>query len=319
MKIAVAGYGALGAATEKVIHNGDDVELVGIFTRRNVAEIRTPYHTSAYPFNKIKEHKSEIDVVINCMGSAYDLPETTPFLADTFNLIDSFDTHSQVRAHFNKTDAAAKSGGKLSLICAGWDPGMFSILRAYMRAVLSNGVDYTFWGKGVSRGHSNAIKRILGVVDAVQYTIPISSVLSHVRNGENPQLKANEMHKRVCYVVAEPGADTDRIEREIKTMPDYFADYQTEVNFIDYESFLSEHTKEEHAGNVICCESDEGINSVMEFSLKLDSNPYFTAQVLVCYARAVMRLNRAGECGCITPLDIKPKDLLFKEDIFKII
>ncbi|MCM1363606.1 MAG: diaminopimelate dehydrogenase [Faecalibacterium sp.] len=319
MKIAIAGYGALGAAVEKAVYKSKDIELFGIFTRRNCDIIKTIQNTAIYPFSEIRRYKNDIDVVINSMGSAFDLPETTPSIAADFNQVDSFDTHSEVREHFKRTNAAAISGEKLSLVCAGWDPGLFSIARAYMKAVLPGGMDYTFWGEGVSRGHSNAIKKINGVVDAIQYTVPVKSAVISVRNGDLPSLKPHQMHKRVCYVVAEPGADVGRIEKDIKAIPNYFAEYNTEVNFIDYESFLSEHTKMSHGGNVICCEKDDNGISLMEFSLMLDSNPYFTAQILLCFARAVNKMNSNGKIGCITPLDIIPRDLLIEDDVFSLI
>lgn len=319
MKIAIAGYGALGAATERAVSNYPDIELLGIFTRRSKTDIPNTYSASLYSFDSIEKYKGDIDVIINCMGSAYDLPKITPYLANSFNLVDSFDTHKLIRSHFEKTDVAAKSAGKLALVCAGWDPGLFSIARAYMRAVLPNGVNYTFWGEGVSRGHSNAVKQIAGVIDAVQYTVPVSSAVYSASNGEFPTLKDTDMHKRVCYIVAEPGADVERIEREIKTMPNYFEEYNTEVHFIDYESFLSEHTGAKHGGSVIGCDKSDNINSLMEFSLKLDSNPYFTAQILLSFSRAVKQMNDTGKCGCITVFDIKPRDLIPDGDYFSLI
>ncbi len=319
MKIAIAGFGALGAATEKAALKSKNTDLFGIFTRRPPDSIRKITNSPVYAFDEIEKYKDEIDVVINCMGSAFDLPKTTPCLAGIFNQVDSFDTHKKIREHYKNTAEQAKKGGKLSLICAGWDPGLFSIARAYMQAVLPYGKTYTFWGEGVSRGHSNAIKQIHGVVDAVQYTSPIGSAIFRVRNGEFPELKTNEMHKRICYVVAEAGANTQRIESDIKNMPDYFADYETEVHFLDYESFLSEHKTMKHGGSVIRCQNDNGELSTIDFSLKLASNPYFTAMTLISFASAVKKMNEAGECGCITPLDIRPSDLLDGEAIFDII
>lgn len=315
MKIAVAGYGGLGKAVCKAVEKSEDSELYAVFSRRDREKL--PYQGSApvFPFHEAEKHAAEVDVLINCMGSAYDLPKATPYLAEFFNQVDSFDTHAKIPYHFERTDRAAKNGKKLTLICTGWDPGLFSLARLYLRCVMPEGTDYTFWGEGVSRGHTNAVKQISGVVDAVQYTVPVSSVIKSVREGEMPTLQENEMHKRVCYVVPEIGADTRRIAEEIKAMPEYFSGYDTTVHFIDYESFLIEHSREKHGGSVIRSDG----KSLGEFSLKLESNTAFTASVLLSFARAVHKMNKRGEYGCITPFDVKPRDLFpgSENDLFK--
>ena len=315
MKIAVAGYGGLGKAVCRAVEKSESDELCAVFSRRDREKL--PYKGSApvFPFYEAEKHAHKADVLINCMGSAYDLPKATPFLAKFFNQVDSFDTHAKIPAHFERTDKRAKEGGRLSLICAGWDPGLFSLARLYLGCAMPQGTDYTFWGEGVSRGHTNAVRQLPGVVDAVEYTVPVSSVIKSVREGEMPKLKENEMHKRVCYVVPEIGADTRRIAEEIKAMPEYFSDYDTTVNFIDYESFLVEHSREKHGGNVIRSDG----KSLGEFSLKLESNTAFTASVLLSFARAVHIMSARGECGCVTPFDIRPRDLFpgSENDLFK--
>lgn len=317
MKIAIAGYGALGKAVETEVQKRKDMTLVSVFTRREPSFIKTASAVNVFGFDEAAKHKDEIDVVINCMGSATDLPVTTPFLSEYFNVVDSFDTHSKFEEHFMRTDRYAKKGQKLSLISCGWDPGLFSLARAYMRCVLPLGTDYTFWGEGVSRGHSNAVRNIEGVIDAVQYTVPIGSAVCSVRNGEFPNLSEEKMHKRVCYVVAEAGANTDRIKNEIKSMPAYFAPYETEVNFIDYESFLQEHKTEKHAGSVMRCFKDDDYSAFCEFSLKLSSNPLFTASVLLSYAAAVFDMNKSGKSGCITVFDVSASQLIKSNGIFQ--
>ncbi|MGN1195164.1 MAG: diaminopimelate dehydrogenase [Acutalibacteraceae bacterium] len=315
MKIAVAGYGGLGKAVCKAIEKSEEDELCAVFSRRDKEKLNYKGSTPVYPFYEAEKHADKVDVLINCMGSAYDLPKATPFLAKFYNQVDSFDTHAKIQYHFERTDKSAREGKKLTLICAGWDPGLFSLLRLYLRCVMPEGSDYTFWGEGVSRGHTNAIKQISGVVDAVQYTVPVSSVIKSVREGEMPILKETEMHKRICYVVPEIGADTRRIAEEIKSMPEYFSDYDTTVNFIDYESFLCDHSKERHGGSVIRSDG----KTLGEFSLKLESNTAFTASVLLSFARAVHKMSERGEYGCITPFDVKPRDLFSgsKNDLFK--
>ena len=308
MKIAIYGYGNLGKGVEYAVSQNEDMELFGVFTRRDPATVRTA--AAAYPAADILKYKDDIDVLVICGGSATDLPEMTPMLAEHFNVIDSFDTHADIPAHFDRVDAAAKKGGHTALISCGWDPGMFSLNRLYAGAVLPQGKDYTFWGKGVSQGHSAAIRRIEGVADARQYTCPVEAAVDAVRRGEQPELTTREKHTRLCYVVAKEGADLAAIEQQIKTMPKYFADYDTTVHFISQEELDAEHKGIPHGGRVIRVgQTAGGATHVIEYSLKLDSNPEFTASVLVAYARAVARLNARGEQGCKTVLDIAPVDL----------
>jgi len=313
MKIAIYGYGNLGKGVEKAIRQNDDMELFGVFTRRNPDSLKIMTEgVGVYSSDDIEKYKNEIDVLIICGGSAADLPEMTPALAKNFNVIDSFDTHADIPAHFARVDKSAKDGGKTAAISVGWDPGMFSLNRLYSNSILPEGKDYTFWGKGVSQGHSDAIRRIEGVLDARQYTCPVEEAMERVRNGENPELTTREKHTRLCYVVAEEGADLARIENEIKTMPKYFSDYDTTVNFISQEELDRDHKGIPHGGSVIRT-GVTGINGenkhVIEYKLNLDSNPEFTASVLVAYARAVYKLNKKGETGCKTVFDIAPADL----------
>ncbi|MBE7047360.1 MAG: diaminopimelate dehydrogenase [Ruminococcaceae bacterium] len=313
IKIAIAGYGNLGKGVECAIHQNPDMELYGVFSRRNPQDLVTVFpETKAYSINDILDHKDNIDVVIICGGSATDLPKQTPYLGEHFNVVDSFDTHAKIPEHFANVDKSAKEGGKIALISVGWDPGMFSLNRLYGNAILPEGSDYTFWGKGVSQGHSDAIRRIQGVVDARQYTIPVEDALIKVRNGENPELSTREKHTRECFVVVEDGADKERIENEIKTMPNYFADYDTTVNFISMEELKANHMGIPHGGFVIRC-GNTGKNKenthIIEYSLKLDSNPEFTSSVLVCYARAAYKMNKEGMSGCKTVFDVAPKYL----------
>ena len=313
MKIGICGYGNLGRGVEAAARALEDVELVGIFTRRDPAQVRPLFEDSrVYPVCSLSEFKDQIDVLILCAGSATDLPCMCPQMAGCFNLVDSFDTHAEIPAHFADADRAARETGHLALISAGWDPGLFSLARAYAGAVMPSCGQYTFWGKGVSQGHSDAIRRIDGVLDARQYTMPIESALEAVRQGGNPRLTTGEKHWRDCYVVAAPGADRERIAREIRTMPHYFADYHTEVHFISQEELDRDHAGIPHGGSVICTGNtgSEGQHrQVLEFSLKLDSNPEFTASVLVACARAVDRMHRRGRTGCVTMLDVAPADL----------
>ena len=313
MKIGIYGYGNLGKGVECAIRDNKDAKLAGIFTRRDPKSISPVYKdTKVYSAADIYNFKNDIDVVIICGGSATDLPKMTPDLAKYFNVVDSFDTHADIPKHFKNVDASSKEAGKTALISAGWDPGMFSLNRLYAEAILPNGNDYTFWGKGVSQGHSDAIRRIKGVIDARQYTCPIESALNSVRNGENPVLTVRQKHTRLCYVVAEPGADVKQIEHEIKTMPKYFDEYDTTVNFISLEELKKNHSGIPHGGFVIRTGktgSEKEHNHVIEYSLKLDSNPEFTANVLVAFARAVCRLNARGDFGCKTVFDIAPADL----------
>ncbi len=312
MKIAIYGYGNLGRGVECAVNAASDAELLGVFTRRAPESVKTLSGAKVYHVDDILKFKDDIDVVIICGGSATDLPEMTPSLAENFNVVDSFDTHAKIPEHFQNVDTAAKGTNHTALISGGWDPGMFSINRLYASAVLPDGKDYTFWGKGVSQGHSDAIRRIDGVKDAKQYTVPIDAALDAVRSGSNPELTTREKHLRECFVVAEDGADTARIENEIKTMPNYFADYDTIVHFITEEELKRDHAGIPHGGFVIRT-GKTGINRenhhIIEYSLKLDSNPEFTASVLVAYSRAVNKLYNRGDFGCKTVFDIAPADL----------
>ena len=312
MKIAIYGYGNLGRGVECALQQNPDMQTVGVFTRRDPATVQTVLGTPVYHTSALAEYKDEIDVLIICGGSATDLPQMTPALAADFNVVDSFDTHAAIPTHYANVDAAAKAGGTVALISAGWDPGMFSVNRLYASAILPQGQDYTFWGRGVSQGHSDAIRRIDGVVDARQYTVPVDEALAAVRSGANPTLTTRQKHRRECYVVAAEGADTARIEREIVTMPNYFADYDTTVTFITADEMARDHSGIPHGGCVIRTGTTgvEGQNThTIEYSLKLDSNPEFTASVLVAYARAVYKAYTRGESGCKTVFDIPPVDL----------
>lgn len=309
IRIAILGYGNLGRGIECAVGQNEDMELVAVFTRRDPSTVKTVSGVPVYGVEKLTEKKGDIDVLMLCGGSATDLPRQTPAYAADFNVIDSFDTHARIPEHFDAVDRAAKEGGKVAMISVGWDPGMFSLNRLYANAILRDGRDYTFWGKGVSQGHSDAIRRISGVKDARQYTVPVESAVSAVRACENPELTTRQKHTRECYVVAEEGADRERIEREIKTMPNYFADYDTTVHFITQEELEREHAGIPHGGMVLRT-GKTGVNRehdhVIEYSLKLDSNPEFTACVLIAYARAVYRMNREGMTGCKTVFDVAP-------------
>ena len=308
IKIAVLGYGNLGRGVELAARNSKDLELSAVFSRRNPNEVKT-CGAPVFSVDEILSHKGKFDVLVLCGGSATDLPTQTPEFALNFNVVDSFDTHAKIPEHFAAVDAAAKAGGKVGIIAVGWDPGLFSLNRLFGESVLENGSSYTFWGKGVSQGHSDAIRRIEGVVDARQYTVPIKSALERVRAGENPKLSTREKHLRECYVVAEEGTDKARIEKEIKTMPNYFADYDTSVHFIDLATLKKEHGGIPHGGFVLRsgATGERGENKhLIEFSLKLDSNPEFTASVLVAYARAAYRLAQKGERGAFSVFDIAP-------------
>ena len=310
IRIAIAGYGNLGRGVECAIRQNPDMELKAVFTRRDPASlsIRTP-GVPVYPMEKAAEMAEEIDVMILCGGSATDLPVQTPAMAAHFNVVDSFDTHAKIPEHFAAVEQAAKAAGKVAVISAGWDPGMFSLNRLYANAILPDGKDYTFWGKGVSQGHSDAIRRIEGVQDARQYTIPVESAVEAVRAGKNPELTTREKHTRLCYVVAKEGADKARIENEIKTMPNYFADYDTTVHFISQEEMQRDHSGLPHGGCVVRSGRTgwEGEHHhVIEYSLKLDSNPEFTSSVLVACARAAVRMQQEGQSGCKTLFDIAP-------------
>ncbi len=310
IRIGIAGYGNLGKGVEAAVKNAADMELVAVFTRRDPESVKIKTEgVKAYSFDSIADFKDKIDVIVNCGGSATDLPVTTPVIAENFSVIDSFDTHARIPEHFANVDAKAKEGGNIAVISVGWDPGMFSLNRLYMNAILPNGKDYTFWGRGVSQGHSDAIRRIDGVVDARQYTVPVESAVESVRNGENPELTTRQKHTRECYVVAEEGADKARIENEIKTMPNYFADYDTTVNFISLDELKKNHSGIPHGGSVIrsgFTGFDLDTKHTIEYSLKLESNPEFTGSVLTAYARAAYKLRESGETGCKTVFDIAP-------------
>lgn len=312
MNIAIFGYGNLGKGVESAIQQRADCDLVGIFTRRQPKTITPLTNTNVYSADLIYEFKDKIDVLIICGGSATDLPEQTPKLAEAFNVVDSFDTHAKIPSHFYNTDASAKKHSHTALISSGWDPGLFSIARLYASSILTNSSTYTFWGKGISQGHSDAIRRIDGVADARQYTVPVQAALESVRNGEAPILEARQKHTRECYVVPEANADKNRIENEIKSMPNYFADYDTTVNFITADELNRNHSGMPHGGSVICT-GKTGIeldnNNTIEFSLKLDSNPEFTGSVLVAYSVAVHKMNKRGIFGCLTVFDVAPADL----------
>lgn len=313
IRIGIFGYGNLGRGVEAAIKQNPDMTLAAVFTRRDPSSLTI--RTEGVPVLHVDDApsmKEKIDVMVLCGGSATDLPEQTPAIASMFNCIDSFDTHAKIPAHFASVDAAAKKSGTLAMISVGWDPGLFSLMRAYTGAVLPSGKDYTFWGKGVSQGHSDAIRRIDGVVDARQYTVPVENALSAVRSGSAPELTTRQKHTRECFVVAAEGADKARIENEIKTMPNYFADYDTTVNFITLDELREKHGGIPHGGFVIRSGKtgfDESNNNIIEFSLKLDSNPEFTSSVIVAYARAVYRLSAEGVSGAKTVLDIPPSYL----------
>ena len=307
IKIAICGYGNLGKGIESEIPKSKDMKLVAIFTRRNPESLVTKSSVPIININDINNWKDKIDVVIMCGGSATDLPNQVPEIAKSFNTVDSFDTHAKIPEYYNTVNESALVGNKTSIISGGWDPGMFSLMRLYADSILKNGFTYTFWGKGVSQGHSDAIRRISGVKNAIQYTIPIEKAMDRVRNGENPDLQTNEKHLRECFVAAEEGANKEKIEKEIKTMPNYFADYNTIVNFISEEELKQKHSKMSHGGFVIHSgETGEGNKQIIEYSLKLDSNPEFTASVLIALARANYRMNRNGQYGAKTIFDIPP-------------
>lgn len=312
MKIAIFGYGNLGRGVECAVRQNPDMQLTGVFTRRAPETVHTRTGVPVFAASELDAHKDEIDVLILCGGSATDLPELTPTLAKRFDVVDSFDTHAKIPAHFDAVDRAARENGHIALISAGWDPGLFSLARLYENVALPDGKDYTFWGRGVSQGHSDAIRRIDGVLDARQYTVPIASAMERVRNGEEPALTTREKHLRECYVVAETGADLARIEREIKTMPNYFADYDTTVTFVTMEELQRDHKELPHGGSVIRT-GKTGLagehRHTVEFSLKLESNPEFTAEVLVAAARAIHRMKLRGDTGCKTLFDLAPADL----------
>lgn len=308
-RIGIAGYGNLGKGVELAIKQNDDMELVGIFTRRDPSTVKTVTGASVYSMDDAEDMADKIDVMIICGGSATDLPKQTPELAKKFNVIDSFDTHARIPEHFANVDKAAKESGHLAFISLGWDPGLFSLNRLYAESILPNGKSYTFWGKGVSQGHSDAIRRVEGVKRGIQYTIPIEDAMDAVRSGSQPELTTRHKHLRECWIVPEEGADRAKIEESIKTMKNYFDEYDTTVNFITEEEFDAVHNKMPHGGFVMrsgFTGAGESTHQMIEYSLKLDSNPEFTASVLICYARALCRLKAEGATGCKTAFDIAP-------------
>ena len=316
IKIGILGYGNLGRGVECAVKQNDDMELVAVFTRRNPEDVKILTETAVVcNVADVEDWKDKIDVMIICGGSATDLPKQTPVYAKMFNVIDSFDTHARIPEHFANVDAAAKEGGHVGIISVGWDPGMFSLNRLYANAILPDGKDYTFWGKGVSQGHSDAIRRVEGAKDGKQYTIPVEAALEAVRNGENPELTTRQKHTRECFVVLEEGADAAKVEEEIKTMPNYFSDYDTTVHFISEEELKANHSGIPHGGFVLRSGKTgwDGENKhLIEYSLKLDSNPEFTSSVLIAYARAAYRLASEGQIGCKTVFDIAPAYLSAK-------
>ena len=310
IRVGILGYGNLGKGVESAIAQNADMELAAVFTRRSPESVKVrTAGVKVLHADELSHMQDELDVLILCGGSATDLPVQTPQYASMYNVVDSFDTHARIPEHFAAVDAAAKKAGKVSLISCGWDPGMFSLNRLYANCVLPEGKDYTFWGKGVSQGHSDAIRRIEGVKDCRQYTIPVEKAVEAVRSGSNPELTTREKHTRECFVVAEEGADLAKIENEIKTMPNYFSDYDTTVHFITEEEMKRDHSGLPHGGMVIrtgVTGMEKEHKHVIEYSLKLDSNPEFTGSVIVAYARAVSRMNKEGMSGCKTVFDIAP-------------
>lgn len=309
IRVGIVGYGNLGRGVECAVSKADDMELVALFTRRSPESVCTHTEVPVYHISKAIEMKNEIDVMVLCGGSANDLPVQTPELAKHFNVIDSFDTHARIPEHFDNVDSASRAGDKISLISVGWDPGMFSLNRLISQAILPDGKDYTFWGRGVSQGHSDAIRRIPGVKDARQYTVPVETAVEAVRNGENPELTTREKHTRECYVVAEEGADLAAIEKAIVTMPNYFADYDTTVTFITQEELDKNHKGIPHGGMVFRCGTtgfDNENRHIIEYKLSLDSNPEFTSSVITAYARAIFKMYNEGMRGCKTVFDVAP-------------
>lgn len=315
IRIGILGYGNLGKGVELAIKANDDMELVAIFTRRNPKEIQTLYFKNVLNISEMEKWKDKIDVLLLCGGSATDLPEQGPYYAKNFNTVDSYDTHAKIPEYFEAMDKSSKEGGKVSIISIGWDPGAFSLNRLFAEAFLPKGKTYTFWGKGVSQGHSDAIRRIKGVKNAIQYTIPVEESVEKVRRGENPELTTKQKHLRECYVVLEENADKEKVEKEIKTMPNYFADYHTIVHFVSEKELLKNHAQLSHGGFVIrsgYTGMKEENKELIEYSLKLDSNPEFTASILVAYARAAYRLYKNKEYGAKTIFDIAPNMIINK-------
>lgn len=318
IKIGIYGYGNLGRGVESAIKHSEDMELVAVFTRRNPQDVQIlNKNAKVVSADEVLNYKDKIDVLILCGGSATDLPKQSPELVKNFNIIDSFDTHANIKTHYANVDKEAKNAKKIGIISVGWDPGMFSLNRLYANAILPNGVDYTFWGKGVSQGHSDAIRRIEGVLDAKQYTIPVEKALEEVRSGKNPELTTRDKHTRECFVVAKEGADKEKIAKEIINMPNYFADYDTVVHFITLEELKRDHSGIPHGGFVIRTGKtgwNDEMNNTIEYNLKLDSNPMFTGSILIAFARAAYRLNKEGACGCKTAFDIAPAYLINKSN-----
>lgn len=309
IKLGILGYGNIGRGIESAILQNSDVELAAVFTRRDPATVTTKTGAPVINVKDIADWKDKIDVMVLCGGSATDLPEQTPEYVKMFNVIDSFDTHARIPEHYANVEKAAKESGKLGIISLGWDPGLFSLLRLYSEAALPEGEAYTFWGKGVSQGHSDAVRRIKGVKNAKQYTVPVEAALEAVRSGSNPELTTRQKHTRECFVVLEEGADAAYVENEIKTMPNYFDEYDTTVNFIDEEEFMANHTAMPHGGFVLrsgCTGFDKEHKHIIEYSLKLDSNPEFTGSAMVAFARACYRMAQEGQTGCRTAFDIPP-------------
>lgn len=307
IRVAICGYGNLGRGVESEITKTGDMDLVAVFTRRNPEDLKINSNTPVVNMADLEAWKDKIDVMIMCGGSATDLPKQVPEVAKLYNTVDSFDTHAKIPEHFEGVNKSAEENKKTSIISGGWDPGMFSVMRLYANSILNNGKTYTFWGKGVSQGHSDAIRRIDGVKNAIQYTIPIDEAVESVRRGMNPNLSTGEKHLRECFVVIEDGANKDKIEKEIKTMPNYFSDYKTIVHFVSEEELKRDHSKMPHGGFVIHSgETGNGNKQIIEYSLKLDSNPEFTASVLIALARADYRMNKMGLYGAKTIFDVAP-------------
>lgn len=312
IRLGILGYGNIGRGIESAILQNDDMELVAVFTRRQPDSVKTKTDVPVVNTKDAAEWRDKIDVMIMCGGSATDLPEQTPEYVKMFNVIDSFDTHARIPEHYANVEKAAKESGRLGIISLGWDPGMFSLLRLYSEAILPEGEAYTFWGKGISQGHSDAVRRIKGVKNAKQYTIPVDKALDAVRSGSNPQLTTRDKHIRECFVVLEEGADADSVENEIVTMPNYFAEYNTIVHFIDEEEFIANHSAMPHGGFVLRSGKtgfEREHNHIIEYSLKLDSNPEFTGSAMVAFARACYRMAKEGQTGCRTAFDIAPSYL----------
>lgn len=316
MRLGIYGYGNVGKGVECAAAQNKDIEVVGIFTRRDKNTIKSIFGNKVYNANEIKDFKDKIDILAICGGSATELPTMTVELAKDFNVIDTFDTHKKIPEHFANVDKVARENNHIAMISCGWDPGMFSLNRVYAEALLPNGKGYTFWGRGISQGHSDAIRRIEGVIDARQYTVPVQSVIDSIKKGETKDYTTREMHKRECYVVADANADKAKIEQEIKSMPNYFADYDTTVNFISLEELKAKHNEMPHAGVVIRAGStgkDNEHKHSISYSLSLDSNPEFTAMAVVAFARAMNKERERGTIGCLTVFDIRPRDLLNKD------